>query len=212
MAVKSAYLTPEELDYLQELIFAADETHDAAAERPRQLLLSPYGGDTELLLQLLKAERLQLRLERGTYLFLFELYAERATAESTVALRFSYPTIIERYGIERAARVQPEQGDIQVVDNQGLLQAPQVRDISVTGLSLTDLPSNLTRAEHHPIDLRLHLTDAERLELKGRVVRINRDENDAKRRTVGIRFENIDAETQAILNRYIFRHHAETRH
>ena len=212
MAVKSAYLTPEELDYLQELIFVADEAQEATAERPRQLLLSPYGGDTELLLQLLKADRLQLKLERGTYLFVFELYAERPTAESAVALRFSYPTIIECYGTERAARVQPDQGDIRVVDSQGLLQAPQVRDISATGLSLTDLPSTLTRTEHHLINLRVQLTDAERLELKGRVVRVNQDKANTKRRTLGIRFENIDADTQAILNRYVFRHHAETRH
>ena len=211
MPAKSAHLTAEELDYLREL-FAADRSREAPSAPPRQLLLDPAGADAELLLQLINADRLQLTAEQGNYLFDFELYVEQRPAGLPAAVRFSYPTIIERYGTERAARVHPYQGDIRVADSQGLLQTPRVRDISVTGLALTDLPSILTRPGRHPIQLYLELTEAEQLELQGRVVRVNRDQANGKRRTLGIRFENIDPAARAILNRYIFHHHSRARH
>lgn len=207
MSVRPAHLTAEELDYLREL-FAANQPRHAVPIHPRQLLLDPSGADAELLVQLINADRLHLTVEQGNYVFGFELSVERPPAGFPVAVRFSYPTITERCGTERAARVHPDQGEISVIDDQGLLQAPQVRDISATGLSLTDLPSTLTRPGRHQIQLHLQLAEAERLELKGRVVRVNRDQIDDKRRTIGIHFENTDSTTQAILNRYVFRHHS----
>ncbi|MCO6439674.1 MAG: PilZ domain-containing protein [Nitrococcus mobilis] len=204
MAIKSAHLTAEGLDYLREL-FAANEPREARVIRSRALVLDPYGGD---------AECLQLKLEQGNYVFDFKLYVEHPTAGAPVALRFNYPTIIERYGTERAVRVHPyhHQGDRWVIDSQGLLQTPRVRDLSATGLSLTDLPSTLTRPGRHPIYLRAQLSNAERFVLKGQVVRINRDPTDARRRTLAIRFEDITAESQAIINRYVFRQHTQARH
>lgn len=212
MPAKSAHLTAEELDYLREL-FAADQSCEAPPTSSYQLLLDPSGTpNAQLLLQLINADRLQLTAEQGNYVFDFELYVERRSAGLPMAVRFNYPTIIERYGTERAARVHSYQGDIQVADSQGLLQNPRVRDISVTGLSLTDLPSILTRPGRRPIQLHLELAEAEQLDLKGRVVRVNRDQANGKRRTLGIRFENIDPAARAILNRYIFHHHSRAQH
>ncbi|HET8700685.1 MAG TPA: PilZ domain-containing protein [Nitrococcus sp.] len=209
MPIKSARLTTEELDYLREL-FAADRSCGATSVSPHQLLLDPCGSDAELLLQLIKADRLRLTAERAHYVFDFNLCIEYP-ADSPVAVRFSYPTIIERYGTERATRVRPHQDDIQVADKKGLLQAPQVRDISVSGLSLTDLPSTLTRPGRHQIQLQLQLAKSDPLELEAQVVRVNRDYTDTKHRTLGIRFEHIDAAAQAILNRYVFLHHPAVR-
>ncbi len=212
MAIKSAHLTAEELGYLREL-FASSKPRQAPAIRSCAFVLDPYSGDTELLALLSNTERLQLKLEQGNYVFDFKLYVEHPTAGSPVALRFSYPTIIERYGTERAVRVHPYQGDIRVIDSRGLLQAPQVRDLSVTGLSLTDLPSSFTHPGRHPIHLQVRLSNAEHFELKGEVVRINQDHTDTKRRTLAIRFdEDITAETQTILNRYVFYQHTQARH
>ncbi|WP_040662231.1 PilZ domain-containing protein [Nitrococcus mobilis] len=211
MVVKSAHLTAEEVGYLREL-FAANELREVPLLRSRTLALDPYGGDTELLQLLSDAKHLQLKLEQGNYIFDFKLYVERPTAGPPVALRFGYPTIIERDGTARAVRVHPYQGDIRVIDSRGLLQAPQVRDLSATGLSLTDLPSTLTRPGRHSIHLRVQFSNAERFEVKGQVVRINRDHADTNRRTLAIRFENIAAETQTILNRYVFRQHTQAQH
>ncbi|MGD8709644.1 MAG: hypothetical protein PVF40_04590, partial [Ectothiorhodospiraceae bacterium] len=142
------HLSAEELSYLRELFSESRPGPDRPVGE-RGLLLDPSSADAEVLMQLIGADRLQMTAEQGGYLFRFDLQLERPPSGFPVALRFSYPTIVERSGTERAARVRSSLEGVDVSDPQGRLHHPRVRDISASGMALEDESSGLTRSGRH---------------------------------------------------------------
>lgn len=158
-----------------------------------------------MLMRLIGADSLQVTAEHGGYGLQFELRLEQPSSGEPVAVRLGYPTILDRDGRERAARVHPEHGEVLVTDPGGCLQSPAVTDISASGMAIADTAPGLKRGGHDRIGLRLRLDGGGPIEIEGRVVRAKPVAD--RRRMLGIAFEHTDSETRAILNRFIFRHH-----
>lgn len=202
-------LTPEEIAYLQSL-FAEDSGTGTGMALPRRLLLDPSGTDAELLAQLAESQNLTLTAEKDGYQFLFRLAVQRPPNGQPVEVRFGVPRIIEKNGRERAARVRPRPDEIRVMDSRGALRRAQVRDISCSGVSLTDR-GNEAAATDGRVRLRLRLESGTHAHVMGRVVRVEHEPTTGER-TLGIEFQHSDSATQEILERFVFTHHPLLHH
>lgn len=204
----ASHLTPEELAYLQQLFGL--QAGSPAPDGERMLLLDPAGSDAEVLARLLGAQRLSLSAEQDGFLFRFDLSVEQPPGGTPLRLRVGYPRIVERHARERALRVAPARGEVELAEASGRLSDASVRNISASGLALeTESGGPLKPDEHVCMTLRLATGDQARIE--GRVVRVQRQRG-SPRQTLGIEFEHTDPDTRAILDRFVFHHYPALAH
>ena len=209
MAREESQLTPEEMAYLQSL-FAEDTGETSGTALSGRLLLDPSGSDAQLLSQLAEFQNLTLSAEKAGYKFRFRVSVPRPPSGHPVEVRFGVPRIVENRGRQRAARVRPRPDEIRVVDSRGTLHHALVRDISCSGLSLTDHGDDTATADGH-VRLRLRLESGADAQVVGRIVRVQREPATGER-TLGIEFQHSDTATQEILERFVFTHHPLLHH
>lgn len=208
MSTAPTHLTGDEIEFLQRLFAEVDAgPTGTAAEGSRRLTLDAGRSDAEVLASLIGAEQLTLTAERDGLQFSFEVALARPPSGHPVSLQIGYPRIVDRQGHGRAARVQPAMDEATLVAIDGARRNATVRDISASGLSVTE-PSLGHRRRNERIRLHLRLDGDERANLQGRIVRVeNARRGGSPCRTLGIEFEHADPGTRAILDRFVFRHH-----
>ena len=204
----ASHLTPEELAYLRQLFSVPGSSEPPPAER--MLLLDPAGSDAEVLARLVGAQRLTLSAEQDGFLFRFDLSVEQPPAGAPLRLRVGYPRIVERHARERALRVQPALGEVELAEASGRLTDASVRNISASGLAVDAESSGPLKPDEH-VCMTLRLATGDQAQIEGRVVRVQRQRG-SRRQTLGIEFEHTDPDTRAILDRFVFHHYPTLAH
>ncbi len=213
MVADDTALSGEELAFLQDLF--RESAPDLARTGERSLRVDASGTDAELLAQLLESRSMRLTAERDGLLIRFELSLRPSRGGQPLELVFSRPTITECRAPaadpvrERAARVRPPVDDVTVEDSSGRPLPARVRDISATGMALTERGDSPVPGAR--ISLHLRLDGGGETDVGGRVVRVHQDAG-SDECTIGIAFEHTDAQTRSVLERFVFRKHPVLRH
>ena len=196
MATEQSPLTAAERDYLLEL-FAEEAIGQPPTPETVSLRLESSGIEPDRLLRLLAGQALELTASDGRYRLRFGLeWGDPLHDEPT--LRLVPPTVTDRLGVERQARVYPAADEVSVLDLDDQTAAPQVLNLSDTGIALSEASRRAQAQELRELELRL--PGSPPLRVRGRVVRVDADQGPA---TVALSFESLSAETRNSLRQYV---------
>lgn len=198
------YLTDEEREYLRQL-FAESAARDPSMASEHTLQLQSPSVERDLLLRMLGRLRSELVATDGHYCLRFKLEVVPSPYGGPAVLRLLPPTITDRQGVERPARVRPAPGDIRLIDGAGRLVDPQVIDISNSGIALRVNAEEPAQPGMRLADLQLKLPGQQPFTVTGRIVRTQREEPGVQK--FGLQFEQIESEAQAALRYYVFDHY-----
>lgn len=203
MADLITYLSDEERDYLRGLfVESAAREQPLAAEHTLQL--ESQSVERDLLLRMLAKMRSELVATDGHYCLRFRLEVVPSPYGGPAVLRLLPPTVSDRQGVERPARVRPAHGEIGLADPAGRLGNPQVQDISNSGVALQAQPAVAAEPGARLADLQLKLPGLQPFTVTGRIVRVDPAREG---QTVALAFEEIDQRAQAALRYYVFDHY-----
>lgn len=203
MSHRASYITEEEMAYLRQLFAEPAGEEAPAGAGLRGALADPAQG-----LDLLQGMSAELVATDGAYRLVFEVKVERTADGEACALRLSYPNIVDRQGMERLARVQP-QGEVDLQDPSGWLRRARIDDLSGSGLALSGEVSRLIRPGAVFEGLRLQLPRAE-VVLRGRVVRTASGRRPLRQR-LALQFEGLSPQAREALRGYVFSRHRAIR-
>jgi hypothetical protein len=195
------YLTDEERDYLRRL-FAESAARDHPAAGEHTLQLESPSVERSLLLRMLARLRSELVATDGHYCLRFRLEVVPSPYGGPAVLRLLPPTITDRQGVERPARVRPAPGEIGLIDGAGQLLNPRVVDISNSGVALVTEATEPAQPGTRLADLQLKLPGQQPFTVTGRIVRVQRNETHAQK--LALEFERIESDAQAALRYYVF--------
>lgn len=196
----SSYLSDEERSYLRQLFVADDDAPPPSGP----LRIDLDGLSREHLLQLLQRMDAELVASDGTHKLHFRL---QVSAGGGSSLQLQAPDVIERCGsLDRSARITPGHGELELVDEAGVLRDIRLRDISNSGLALSARYTRPLSLGEELSRLRLHIPGQAPLRLAGRVVRLEQLKTPG-RHGLGLEFSDLSATAQMALRRYIFQHY-----
>jgi hypothetical protein len=194
------HLSEAERAFLRQLFREAAPV-DAQPDADCLLEFDPASAESRLLLTLLSRMDTVVLAEDARYQLRFELNVVAAPFGGPARLRLSAPLVLDRQGVERAARVTPPGGEIEVRDPSGALQPLAVENISHTGISL--MVQQPARPGTELPQLELALPGRAPFTIAGRVVRVQRHQDPAVHR-LAVAFEHLEPAAQEALKRYIF--------
>lgn len=195
-------LTDAERNFLQQL-FEESRPPEVEVESGAQLPFDPVNIDRRLLLTLLNGADAEVMAADGRHRFRFKLELHTPPFGGEPRLRFGTPEIVDRQGVERAARVRPIDSEIRVQDRSGRLQPVAVANISESGMAL--MVREPTAVGAVLSQLELALPGGQPLPIDGRVVRV--EQRQAPEHRLGIAFNTIAPSAREALRRYVFERH-----
>ena len=194
------YLNDAERDYLRRL-FAESAARDLPQAVEHTLQLESPSVERDLLLSMLSRMRSELVATDGHYCLRFRLDVSSSPYGGPAVLRLLPPTVTDRQGVERPARVRPAQGEVGLSDPAGQLHGLQVLDISNSGAAIAVAGTGNAEPGRRLADLQLKLPGLQPFNVTGRVVRVDPG---AEAETVALQFEDIAATAQDALRYYVF--------
>lgn len=199
MTETNSYLSDAERAFLRQLFREAVPVEQSASDC--LLEFDPSNPQSRLLLTLLSRMDTVVLAEDERFQLRFQLDVVAPPFGGPARLRLSAPLVLDRQGVERAARVYPHQGEIDVRDPTGTLQAVAVDNISDSGIALT---------VHQPASpgarlpkLELDLPGFGPIVVGGKVVRVQRQPRSGVHR-LAVAFEELEPAAQQALRRYVF--------
>lgn len=191
------YLSDEERDYLRQ-VFARSAARDRGAGAEHMLQLESSSIEREMLLRLLGRMHSELVASDGHYCLRFRIEIAPNPYGGPAVLRLLAPTVTDRQGRERPARVRPARDEIGLTGPEG--REARVLDISNSGVAVEATGLAGAAPGTRLADLQLRLPGSQPFTVTGRVVRLQPGR-------AALEFEEIDPQAQSALRYYVLDHY-----
>ena len=197
-----AVLTVDERRFLRQLF--AESGQDSSPDSGGRVVIQGQAGEVDFVQRLMESGHARLVVDDHEQSLQYTLNLDESTLSSPEPVfRAQFPVLVDRRGRSRSLRVRPREGEVELRDESGRLEQPDVVDISTTGIYLKDRSGRQVASGAQLSRLDLNLPNHGGVRIGGRVVRVRRS---GKQLGLAMEFDrdSLDHESQSALRQYVY--------